>query len=355
MRRSNRGYSGYRGRRTSTDILRIIAVVLGVLVVLAVAGLFYLQDHLTYTDDGIRVNLPFGLLQEEDPLPDPGTVSVVEQTGQEPESGGEEPQPAQEAAGPLRMAEVSLDSLLDGSAQARMEELGADALVITGKDSSGQLAWQSEQPLAALAQVNGSGETAVALAELEERGVYVAVRVCCFRDDAVPYYDASVGLRSGDGNWRDELGLRWMSPGSPAAQSYVAGLCGELAAMGVDEIVLEQFAFPTAGDLTRINAGETYDPESFSTQLQAFLSQVEQVLAPYETRLSLRVDGTMLDQPPDSGLTAALVEQTAARVWTGAGELTAAQTEEVGGQTRLVQIVENLEEGNGEAQAAVLN
>ena len=83
MRRSHRVYSGYRGRRTSTDVLRILAVVLGVLVVLAAAALFYVQNYLVYTDDGVRVELPFGLFREEEPLPDPGEVSVVERPGPE--------------------------------------------------------------------------------------------------------------------------------------------------------------------------------------------------------------------------------------------------------------------------------
>ena len=354
MRRSHRVYSGYRGRRTSTGVRGIVAVVLGVLVVLVVAALLYAQSHLVYTDDGVRVELPFGLFREEEPLPDPGEVSVVERPGPEEQEEPEEPPAAEPAAGPLRAAELPLDSLVKGTARAELEALGADALVVELKDGSGRLAWQSEQALAGLTGGNGDEAVNRALAELEAAGVPVVARLTCFRDDAVPYYDTAVALRSGQGNWRDALGLRRMSPASQEARDYLAGLCGELAALGVDELVLEQAAFPAEGELSRINSDENYDPAAFSAQVEAFLTQVSETLAPYGTALSLRLEGAEVSRPEDSGLTAALAERFAARVWAREGALTAEQIAELGGAERLVTIVDRLEDGSG-AQGALLS
>ena len=354
MRRSHRVYSGYRGRRTSTDVLRIVAVVLGVLVVLAAAALFYVQNYLVYTDDGVRVELPFGLFREEEPLPDPGEVSVVERPGPEEQEEPEEPPAAEPAAGPLRAAELPLDSLVNGTARAELEALGADALVVELKDGSGRLAWQSEQALAGLTGGNGDEAVNRALAELEAAGVPVVARLTCFRDDAVPYYDTAVALRSGQGNWRDALGLRRMSPASQEARDYLAGLCGELAALGVDELVLEQAAFPAEGELSRINSDENYDPAAFSAQVEAFLTQVSETLAPYGTALSLRLEGAEVSRPEDSGLTAALAERFAARIWAREGALAAEQIAELGGAERLVTIVDRLEDGAG-AQGVLLS
>lgn len=70
---SGGNYGGYRGRRTLTDILRIIAIVLGILVALVLAGLFLAQDYIVYTDEGLRVELPF--LQEEG---EPSSQSTLE-------------------------------------------------------------------------------------------------------------------------------------------------------------------------------------------------------------------------------------------------------------------------------------
>lgn len=79
---SGGNYGGYRGRRTLTDILKIIAIVLGVVVVLVLAGLFLAQDYIVYTDEGLRLELPF--LQEEKQasgksLLDPDSITLKEQ------------------------------------------------------------------------------------------------------------------------------------------------------------------------------------------------------------------------------------------------------------------------------------
>lgn len=352
MRRSHRGYSGYRGRRTSTDVLRIVAVALGALVVLAAAALFYVQNYLVYTDDGMRVDLPFGLFREEDSLPDPGNVSVVERTQGDDASRDV---PREPEAEPLAVLEVPLLAVLDGTAGRELEQAGANALAVELKDGSGRLAWRSEQPLAELAGVNGDEAVNRALEALEADGVAVIARLTCFRDDAAPYYDTAVALRSGQGNWRDELGLRRMSPASPEARDYLAGLCGELAALGVDEIVLEQAAFPAAGELSLINRDGNYDPGQFAGQMEAFLGQVSEALAPYGAALSLRLEGEELSRPEDSGLTAALAGRFAARVWVRAGALTAGQTALLGGEDKLVSIVDRLEERASGAQAFLLS
>lgn len=352
MRRSHRGYSGYRGRRTSTDVLRIVAVALGALVVLAAAALFYVQNYLVYTDDGVRVDLPFGLFREEDSLPDPGNVSVVERT-QGDDASREAPREPE--AEPLAVLEVPLSAVLDGTAGRELEQAGANALAVELKDGSGRLAWRSEQPLAELAGVNGDEAVNRALEALEADGVAVIARLTCFRDDAAPYYDTAVALRSGQGNWRDELGLRRMSPASPEARDYLAGLCGELAALGVDEIVLEQAAFPAAGELSLINRDGNYDPDQFAGQMEAFLGQVSEALSPYGAALSLRLEGEELSRPEDSGLTAALAGRFVARVWVRAGALTAGQTALLGGEDKLVSIVDRLEERASGAQAFLLS
>ena len=351
MRRSHRGYSGYRGRRTSTDVLRIVAVALGALVVLAAAALFYVQNYLVYTDDGVRVDLPFGLFREEDSLPDPGNVSVVERT-QGDEASRDAPREPE--AEPLAVLEVPLSAVLDGTAGRELEQAGANALAVELKDGSGRLAWRSEQPLAELAGVNGDEAVNRALEALEADGVAVIARLTCFRDDAAPYYDTAVALRSGQGNWRDELGLRRMSPASPEARDYLAGLCGELAALGVDEIVLEQAAFPAAGELSLIHRDGNYDPDQFAGQMEAFLGQVSEALAPYGTALSLRLEGAELSRPEDSGLTAGLAERFAARVWAREGALTADQIALLGGADRLVSVVDRLEDAAG-ARASLLS
>ena len=352
MSRSRREYGGYRGRRTVTDILRWIAITLAVVVVLVLAGLWFGQKYLVYTDDGLRLELPpFLQSLRGDPThsgsrPDPDEIHYTEQPGSSsaPSSdAGEEEPPAPQAA-PVAL-ELGLDAVLSGSAAQQLEQAGAQVLVLEMKADSGKLGWPSGQAAAVRAQVNGTQAAADALRQWNAGEVYTVARVCCFRDDSVPYFHNAMALRRAGYNWRDERGLRWLSPANRDAQAYVAALCGELAGLGFDEIVLEDFAFPTQGNLETINRGDSYDPAQFTAQVEAFLTQVSQALEPYGTKLSLRVGrDTLAGQDSASGVTAQVLERFAARVWTeddGLSPDPAALVEQAGltgGTDRLVEI-----------------
>lgn len=60
-----RRYSGYRGRPAARDVLKLVAVVLGVALVLAAGGLMFAQRYIIYTDDGVRLELPFFVREDQ--------------------------------------------------------------------------------------------------------------------------------------------------------------------------------------------------------------------------------------------------------------------------------------------------
>ena len=323
MGRSNKDVGGYRGRRTITDILRFIAIALAVAVVLVVAGAFYFQKYLVYTDDGVRLDLPpflqiFRQEKPEDPPgssppPAPGNVSVVV----EPDGSGSEPPPAPAPEQADFALQLPVDDVLNGTAAAQLEQAGAETLILVMKGSDGKLAWRSDERTADQAEVNAPQSNNDALKQWNDGAVYTVARVCCFRDDSAPYFRNKLALRRGQYNWRDELGLRWLSPAHEDAQAYIAGLCGELAALGFDEIVLEDFYFPIQGNTTNINRGDSYDPAAFTAELESFLSQVQTAAEPYGTKISLRFPADLLTDEGRilSGVTDGLLDQFAYRFW----------------------------------------
>ena len=253
MGRANKDVGGYRGRRTATDVLKLIAIILGVLVVLAVAGMLYLQKYMVYTDEGVKLELPpflqmlRGESSSEEPggsasLPDPGSVSVVV----DPDGSASEPQQPDEKEPASFALALPVSDVVSGTAAAKLEEAGADKLILAVKTQDGKLAWLSGQGAAERSRVNGSQETTEAIRQWNQGEVYTIARVCCFRDDSAPYFRNKLALRRGQYNWRDERGLRWLSPAHEDAQAYIAALCGELGALGFDEIVLEDPEVPLA-------------------------------------------------------------------------------------------------------------
>ncbi|MCI8303383.1 MAG: hypothetical protein HFF52_02005 [Lawsonibacter sp.] len=324
MGRSNNEVGGYRGRRTATDILKLIAIILGVLVILALAGVVYLQRYLVRTEDGVRLELPPFLQMlrqngEEDPdpstsPPDGGDTDV---SIQPPGSQSEpvtvpEPEPEKPGLG----LQVSLDEVLDGSAAARLEAAGAEVLIVEVKNQEGELAWLSGLSMAEKSKVNGTREAGEALRQWNAGEGYTVALVRCFQDNSAAYHCNSQALHQSNGTWRDEAGIRWLSPARDDAQAYIAGLCGELAALGFDEIVLEHFTFPFQGRVERILKGDAYNTARLTDEMEDLLTQVEQAMAPYGAKLSLRVSRETLSGGESlSGLTPRLMERFAHRLW----------------------------------------
>lgn len=363
MGRADRNTGGYhyRGRRTVTDALKFIAAALGVVVVLVLAGIVYCQRYIVYTDEGPKLELPPFLemfrREKKEPegalsLPDPGDVSVVIN----PNGSQSEPEAPPETGDYL--LELPVSGVLDGTAAAQLEEAGAEALVLQVKDPGGKLVWNSEQYPARLAGVNAPQSNSDALKQWNEGGVYTIARMCCFRDDSIPYFMNALALRQGQNNWRDELNLRWLSPVQEDARAYIASLCGELAALGFDEILLEQCHFPIRGDVGKIAQGDRYDPEHLTDAMESFLDQLRQAVEPYGTKLSFRVErGTLTREESVSGMTAALLERYAHRIWMEEDGLLPAPLDLLqlagitGGEERLVSIAAERGEGGAVTQA----
>lgn len=362
MGRANGDYGGYRGRRTITDALKFIAIALGIIVVLVLAGIVYCQRYIVYTDEGPKLELPPFLemfrREKKEPtgsssLPDPSDVSILI----DPDGSQSKPEPeAPRETGYI--LELPVGDVVSGTAAAQLEEAGAEALVLQAKSPSGKLAWHSDLFTADWAEVNAPQSNNDALRQWNEGEWYTIARVCCFRDDSVPYSMNNLALRRGEYNWRDDLGLRWLSPAQEDAKAYIVGLCGELAALGFDEILLEQFHFPTQGNVGNIKQGDRYDPARFTGETEYLLEQVRQEVEPYGTKVSLRVErDTLAGEENISGVTAALLEQYAHRIWVEEDGLLPPpldlfrQAGITGGADRLVSIAAARGEGSAATQA----
>ena len=144
-------------------------------------------------------------------------------------------------------------------------------------------------------------------------------RVSCFKDDKLSDADRSLNITTNSGyRWTDPEGLKWSSPTSQTVRQYVAGVCAELAALGFDEILLDNAGYPTQGNLGYIKPGAAYDRAQFSTVIGEFYKEVEEALSDYpEVRLSVATDRDTLEKGKDerSGQTVAALAQSADRLW----------------------------------------
>lgn len=206
---------------------------------------------------------------------------------------------------------LSLDQLADAQTLAD----GYDGVILPMKTADGALGYVSALPLAADAGASsGDPDRNEALRALNDTpGLYTVAQVSCLRDSALVREEPGLSLHRVSGSpWLDESRQGWLDPAQPQVQSYLIGLCRELAQLGFDEILLTDCGFPTQGDLDSLRAVEEKEEtlETFCRQLQGALADTPVTLSVMGQRDSVTAD-------PVSGQTTALLA-TFGRVWTQA-------------------------------------
>ncbi len=212
---------------------------------------------------------------------------------------------------PFQGVFLSLDQLADAQTLAD----GYDGVILPMTTADGALGYVSALPLAADAGASsGDPDRNEVLRALNDTpGLYTVAQVSCLRDSALVREEPGLSLHRVSGSpWLDESRQGWLDPAQPQVQSYLIGLCRELAQLGFDEILLTDCGFPTQGDLDSLRAVEEKEEtlETFCRQLQGALADTPVTLSVMGQRDSVTAD-------PVSGQTTALLA-TFGRVWTQA-------------------------------------
>lgn len=311
------GYDSYRGRTKLQTALTALIVILLAVLLLAVAAFFFLQKYMVYTDDGqAKLDLPF-LREETVETSPPSQLPMVIVT---PQPGEITPTPEPTPSPVPEVAPVSLfrAAVTEGSAQRLVTAAGGNAALLNMKANDGSLGYVSALPKAISARTSAA-ETGLNEKLLEVTGseVYTIARLSCFKDNLLPKVDPALAIKTVSGyNWRDGDDSRWLSPALPEARQYIIGLCGELADMGFDELLLDNAGWPVTGNLSSIRTGETYDPDTLTATLDTFYGEVREALGDRQILLSLAVTAQALKgEEPLSGQTAELMGKYADRVY----------------------------------------
>lgn len=315
-----KNFRGYRGRpRGGSLALKIVIALLALILAACIIFVAVLGGRVEYTDDGVRLVLPWRETAT-DPAPDLPSPTVVIDGG---EDGEEEETPSvQPEETFLRAVEVTGEQLTDGSAAALVAEAGGNALVVEMKNGYGRLSWNSDSETALTLGANrGSDDMENAVKALaQDPELWLVARVSCFRDLRMASAGMGGPLMTRGGNmWYDPTGLRWVSPVSEPVRSYLSQLCMELADMGFDEILLDCAGYPYAGEV-HVLATDTLRPADRSVPVETFLLGVREALSGSDVALSvLLAEAELPGEEVYSGITAQVAAACADRVWiTGA-------------------------------------
>lgn len=201
---------------------------------------------------------------------------------------------------------------LDQLDQAQEVAAGYDGVVLSMKDPDGTLGYVSALALAAdIHASSGDPDRNQALRALNDTpGLYTVAQVSCLRDARLGGAEPGLALRRVSGSpWRDEAGQTWLDPAQEEVQTYLIGLCRELAELGFDEILLTHCAYPTQGETDTLRpAGDR------QAHLAAFCRRLQGALADFDVTLSLQGQGDWGEADAPSGQTTGLLA-TFGRVW----------------------------------------
>lgn len=313
---AGRNNKKYRGRRTggASIALKVIVALLAVLLAAAILVTLILGDYVEYTDEGVRLNLPWGQEEAtEPPVPSDSLVIVTPEPTPEAEPTPEPP----EEIKVLRCVEVTAAQIADGTAADVVRQAGGNCLVVEMKNPYGKLNWDSDAQLAQGAVNSIAADVEKAVKKLaEQEDLYLVARINCFRDQNLATAGIGGPLKTIGGKiWYDRFGLRWVSPVSKEVQTYFAQLCMELTVLGFDEILLECAGFPHFGEV-HVLGDHGLRPEDLSGAVDDFWDDIQLALKGSEVKLSFLVTRAMVaGTDTASGIGPELLAAYAERVW----------------------------------------
>lgn len=305
-------YDRYRGsRRRRRNRIKIILLILLLLVVIGLAALFLLQDAVIFTSDGFR----FAFSSQEEPEQtesgdQPGDIQLeIEdpQPGSDqlmpPNTSAQPQQPSQPVEQPLpEPVELPQTAalLLDGTA------LLTDSAGVLRQISQGsfvQMALQVKTPdgLALLDDgdvKDGVREEAESfLHALDHVDVPKIAVISALRDNVRPRtgHRASALHTASGATWLDREYISWFDPAGADTLECLLAMIRACEAAGFEQVVLQNFHYPTAGKLELIDYG---DDQSRRTALSELARQLRDAtdmplgLVLTETAASDLLDGT---------------------------------------------------------------
>lgn len=265
-------YRNYRGRRTKG---KAALAALLVLVILVAVVVILLQRHIVYDETGApRLDVPW---QEE---------TVQENSSANLDLVVKNPE---KITGEIRGMPLSPEQLTVDRAVAALEGSDCNAVVIPLKDEMGMILFETATAVAG--SMAGSEERTAALVQLTKT-CHVIGRISCFCDPVAADADPeAMGLMNTDGFlFYDAENHRWLDPAKPAARQYLCDLAVDAAELGVDEILLTDFCYPTEGQLEKIAYGES----AKSDNLCNLLRELQTALEPYGTVLSVELPADVI-------------------------------------------------------------
>jgi len=240
----------YRGKRRYRTLITVLVSIFLALLIGAIVLFYSLQKYLTYSQDGVSLELPIFSTDAPDNTEEPIGTELTEPVEIVVATPNFDDIPANSGEGlaELKAIYIPYDKVSEDGISAavdKAEENGANALVFQLKPASGYLAYRSTVELTDSYGVNGALNMHEIISALkEESGLWMAAEISVCIDDAMAARNAPIALKNYEGSVYSDSEGSWLDPYSRAMRAYITGLMAELSDIGFDEIILTNVAHP---------------------------------------------------------------------------------------------------------------
>lgn len=241
----------YRNRRRAKVFFLVLFAVLVTLLLFCVIRFIYLQRFLVYEQDGVHLDYSQDLSSQPGSTPDWSgeTVEIITE-----EATIQETNPLDEPRKTLSGYYITTKMLSDmdsvSAALAQLEQQ-PQTILVDLKSIYGNFYYSSGISGASMTTAADLGAVDSLLDSLaSQTGLYLVARIASLSDPNFALANQSCGLplRSG-ALWVDTNNCYWLDPMDELVQRYLVSIAQELASMGFDEIVFDDFRIPDSGNI----------------------------------------------------------------------------------------------------------
>lgn len=241
----------YQNKRKAKIILTAISIAAIVLFLFCLCRFIYLQRFLVYTDKEVSLNYDQDLREDTSATKPIWSEDTIEIITEEPvmQVSGAAGMPLQTLSGTYITTQMLLNMDTVTEAMPQGDAL-PDALMLDLKSIYGNFYYSSDTVGAMTSSADISAIDNLISRLSAEPGLYLIARVASLSDTNFALANQSCGLplRSG-ALWMSDDGCYWLDPMEDAVQDYLVSIAKELAYLGFDEIVFDDFRIPDSKNI----------------------------------------------------------------------------------------------------------
>ena len=239
-------FFSYRKKRAAKRAALIIGIALALFLIFYIGRFIFLQRYITYSENGAQLDYDQHItMSGEDPVVrDPAEFPFETVIDPDAEFAGDQPISTR-----LHGYYISTSMLADGVTgvrEALRENDDYNAIIIDVKSIFGNYYYSTKLPDAPLATAAKIADVDLLIRELTQtKKLTVIARFAAFSDRnyALEHHSQALPLYNG-ALWEGEDLCYWLNPYSNDVQGYLASIAMELANLGFDEVLFDEFYFP---------------------------------------------------------------------------------------------------------------